>query len=331
MSRFEGRRVLVTGAVSGIGLATSRLFLEEGAEVAMADFRGEVVERARTGLRRTERSPSLTVDVRDRAGVEDAAGLPHVGAGLDLEASFEPAVLDARGLRVAFLGIACTLPGGFAAGPGRPGVAPIRIFSRLVIDAVSMDENPGMSPYVETVPMPGDVERAAEAVCRVRSEADLVVVGIHLGRAQRLGVPDPGRAGDLPAPARPRPRRSRRRRRDRPPSARAPRGRVLSGQAYLLQSWQLPLSLAAGRGSPALAQLPAIPLDVAAKPAQPLWRRRQGDLERGWRAGAGGAPAGLARRGGRALPARRGPGPFRGGARGPALVGAGCFGRGTRW
>jgi len=64
--------VLVTGAASGIGLATSRLFLEEGAEVAMADFRGEVVERARTGLRRTERSLSLAVDVRDRAGVEAA-------------------------------------------------------------------------------------------------------------------------------------------------------------------------------------------------------------------------------------------------------------------
>jgi len=111
----------------------------------------------------------------------DAAGLPHVGAGLDLEASFEPAALDSRGLRVAFLGIACTLPGGFAAGPDRPGVAPIRIFSRLVIDAVSMDENPGMSPYVETVPMPGDVERAAEAVGRARSDADVVVVGIHWG------------------------------------------------------------------------------------------------------------------------------------------------------
>ncbi|MCC6361080.1 MAG: SDR family oxidoreductase [Phycisphaerales bacterium] len=37
--RFSGRRVLVTGAASGIGLATARRLLDEGARVAMADVR----------------------------------------------------------------------------------------------------------------------------------------------------------------------------------------------------------------------------------------------------------------------------------------------------
>lgn len=35
--RFSGRRALVTGAASGIGLATARRLLDEGARVAMAD------------------------------------------------------------------------------------------------------------------------------------------------------------------------------------------------------------------------------------------------------------------------------------------------------
>ncbi|MGW6376111.1 SDR family NAD(P)-dependent oxidoreductase [Rhodococcus sp. NPDC055112] len=38
MSRFEGRRVVVTGAGSGIGFEMTRLFLEEGAQVVAADL-----------------------------------------------------------------------------------------------------------------------------------------------------------------------------------------------------------------------------------------------------------------------------------------------------
>lgn len=36
--RFEGKRVIVTGAASGIGRATAQLFAEEGADVVIADI-----------------------------------------------------------------------------------------------------------------------------------------------------------------------------------------------------------------------------------------------------------------------------------------------------
>ncbi len=41
---FTGKVVLVTGAASGMGLATAQAFVEAGASVVMADFREDVVQ-----------------------------------------------------------------------------------------------------------------------------------------------------------------------------------------------------------------------------------------------------------------------------------------------
>ena len=46
MPVLEGRRVLVTGAGSGIGRATAMLFAEEGAKVALLDIDNDSVSYA---------------------------------------------------------------------------------------------------------------------------------------------------------------------------------------------------------------------------------------------------------------------------------------------
>ena len=48
--RLCGRRALVTGAASGIGLAVVRRFLTEGAAVVMSDARPETLEAARASF-----------------------------------------------------------------------------------------------------------------------------------------------------------------------------------------------------------------------------------------------------------------------------------------
>jgi glucose 1-dehydrogenase len=44
--RLEGKRAIVTGAASGIGLATARRFVEEGARVAAADVNADELDQA---------------------------------------------------------------------------------------------------------------------------------------------------------------------------------------------------------------------------------------------------------------------------------------------
>ncbi len=110
-----------------------------------------------------------------------SSGIAAVGGGADLEQALQPALLSVNGLLVAVFGLASTLPPGYAATSQRPGIAPIRVLSKFLIDSTTLDEQPGMSPWVETEAVEEDVRRACGEIAAVRDEADLVVVQIHWG------------------------------------------------------------------------------------------------------------------------------------------------------
>src|SRR4051794_12452703 len=69
MNRFEGRRALVTGAASGIGMATAQRLHDEGADVVAADVAPVTLEG--------ERITAVTLDVSSEESVQAAV------AGLD--------------------------------------------------------------------------------------------------------------------------------------------------------------------------------------------------------------------------------------------------------
>lgn len=68
------RRVLVTGAASGLGRATATLFAERGAEVALVDLDRARLEAVAESLPRPGSHLCLPMDVSDRTAVETGFG-----------------------------------------------------------------------------------------------------------------------------------------------------------------------------------------------------------------------------------------------------------------
>ena len=67
--RLEGKIAIVTGGASGIGEATVRRFLDEGAEVVIADIRSDAIETLIASLG-SDRVAGFTVDMLDLSQVE---------------------------------------------------------------------------------------------------------------------------------------------------------------------------------------------------------------------------------------------------------------------
>lgn len=104
-------------------------------------------------------------------------GLHVIGAGRNLEEARAPAVIEMKGVRVAFLAYCSILNKGYEAGPHKPGVAPLRVDTYYK----TVDYQAGVPPEVITVPLAEDLEAMLEEVKRARESADAVVLSLHWG------------------------------------------------------------------------------------------------------------------------------------------------------
>src|SRR5947208_5933081 len=66
---FENKVALVTGAASGMGLATAQAFAEAGAAVVLADFREDAVRAAEKLAAAGHKTIAVRCDVSDDAQV----------------------------------------------------------------------------------------------------------------------------------------------------------------------------------------------------------------------------------------------------------------------
>ena len=104
-------------------------------------------------------------------------GIKTVGAGRNLAAAREPAILERNGVKVAFLAYCSVLREGYAAGAHHPGVAPLRVHTYYQ----AAEYQAGMPPHVITQPYEEDLAGLVEDVAAARKQADAVVVSLHWG------------------------------------------------------------------------------------------------------------------------------------------------------
>ena len=112
-----------------------------------------------------------TIDVLRRRGMH------VVGAGRNLAEARAPAVVESKGVRVAFLAYCSILREGYEARPTKPGVAPLRVHTSYR----PFDYQPGIPPEIVTVPHEGDFAALLEDIRTAKSQAHAVIVSLHWG------------------------------------------------------------------------------------------------------------------------------------------------------
>lgn len=105
-------------------------------------------------------------------------GVSPVGAGKDLEEARKPVIVEAGGMRVAFLAYAPVCYQGYEAADNKPGCVPMRIYT--VYRQVE-HEQPGTDPEIVTVADPRHLQAMREDIRKARLLADLVAVSFHWG------------------------------------------------------------------------------------------------------------------------------------------------------
>lgn len=104
-------------------------------------------------------------------------GMQTVGAGRDIKEARQPAIVERNGVRVAFLAYCSVLREGYAAGPHKPGVAPLRAHTYYE----PAEYQAGVPPRIITVPYEEDLEGMLEDIASVKRAAHAVVVSFHWG------------------------------------------------------------------------------------------------------------------------------------------------------
>ena len=104
-------------------------------------------------------------------------GIQTIGGGRNLKEARQPAVVEANGVKIAFLAYCSVLHEGYEAGLDKTGVAPLRAHTYYE----ATEYQAGMPPRIVTVPYPEDLEGMVDDIVAAKKIAHSVVVSLHWG------------------------------------------------------------------------------------------------------------------------------------------------------
>ncbi|MGV6874312.1 CapA family protein [Pseudochelatococcus sp. B33] len=116
----------------------------------------------------------------------DASGIAYCGGGRNLARARKPVVLEAGGLRVAFLSYTSVCPPVYAATETGHGAAFVRI-KTMYEGNVRLMLQPGSPMGIRTTAVPEDLARVREEIRDARQRADALIVAWHWGVSERWG------------------------------------------------------------------------------------------------------------------------------------------------
>jgi len=140
---------------------------------------------ARAGFNVLSMANNHIVDAGHAAMLESRArlraqGVKTCGAGENLADARKPAIIEAGGLKIAFLAYASVFPMGYEARSNVPGLVPLRAYD-LWRPALDNYHVPGTPPRLQTVPDQSDLASLASDIAAAKQHADLVFTSFHWG------------------------------------------------------------------------------------------------------------------------------------------------------
>jgi poly-gamma-glutamate synthesis protein (capsule biosynthesis protein) len=116
----------------------------------------------------------------DTLALLEESGLPSAGAGPHLAAARRAAAIERGGLKIGLLAFSSIIPRGFSAGPGKPGINPLRAHTAYETWR-DVNEYPGTLPKVATWADEKDLGRMKRDIRALKRRADAVIVNHHWG------------------------------------------------------------------------------------------------------------------------------------------------------